>query len=112
MFCGGRRGNPDRSGTDQAVRRRVLLISEWADKNWQQVDFPASIREHVKPAKLDDDRRRILRGAQSNGTTAIGAVVAMATRKRRRSRSASAWRDGRGYSIEKPIQALDKAASN
>ena len=88
----------------------LLLISEWADKNWQQVDFPASIREHVKLRNLMMIDGEYYVAPQSNGTTAIGAVVAMGDTQEEAIEECKRLAEMvEGYSIEKPIQALDKA---
>lgn len=55
----------------------LLLISEWADKNWQAVEFPKSLREHVKLRNLTiiDGKHYVTPGAV--GHSEIGAVVAL-----------------------------------
>lgn len=55
----------------------LLLISEWADKNWQAVEFPRSLRDQVKLRNLTviDGKHYVTPG--SVGHSEIGAVVAL-----------------------------------
>lgn len=88
----------------------LLLISEWADKNWQHVEFPKSIREHVKLRNLMVIEGEYYVAPQSNGTTAVGAVVAMGdTQEEAIAECKRLAEMVEGYSIEKPVAALDKA---
>lgn len=88
----------------------LLLISEWADKNWQHVDFPGSIRDHVKLRNLMMIDGEHYVSPQCNGTTAVGAVVAMGdTLEQAIAECKRLAEKVEGYSIEKPTRALDKA---
>lgn len=88
----------------------LLLISEWADKNWQHVEFPKSIRDHVKLRNLMMIDGEHYVAPQCNGTTAVGAVVAMGdTQEQAIAECKRLAEMVEGYSIEKPAQALDKA---
>lgn len=88
----------------------LLLISEWADKNWQQVDFPKSIRDNVKLRNLMMIDGEYYVAPQHNGTTAVGAVVAMGDTQEEAIAECKRLAElVEGYSIEKPTQALDKA---
>jgi hypothetical protein len=92
---------------------QVLLLSEWADQNWQQVSFPAEIREHVKLRNFTviDGEYYVI--PQWNGLPEIGAVVAMgdtAAEAIEECKRLAKMVDG--YSIEKPVEALDEALIN
>ena len=54
----------------------LLLLSSWADKNWQPVEFPKSIREHVKLRNLTIIDGKYYVVPQAVGLPEIGAVVA------------------------------------
>lgn len=89
---------------------QLLLISDWADKNWQQVDFPASIREHVKLHNLMVIDGEYYVSPQWTGNPAVGAVVAMGdTQEEAIAECKRLAKMVEGYSIEKPESALDKA---
>lgn len=55
----------------------LLLLSSWADKNWQAIDFPPSIRPHVKFRNLTIIEGRYYVVPQHVGLPEIGAVVAL-----------------------------------
>jgi len=87
-----------------------LLLSDWADSNWQQVEIPERYRDNVKLRN-----HCIIEGEdyvvpQWTGMPEIGAVVAVAD-------SASAAMEQvetiaaevHGHSIEKPVDALAEA---
>jgi hypothetical protein len=54
----------------------LLLLSSWADKNWQPVEFPKSIRDNVKLRNLTIIEGKYYVVPQSVGLPEIGAVVA------------------------------------
>jgi hypothetical protein len=88
----------------------ILLDSDWADSNWQQVNFPKSVRENVKLRNLTviDGEYYVI--PQWTGCPQIGAVVA--TGESADEAIAECRRIGElvtGYSIDKPHAALDKA---
>lgn len=89
---------------------QILLLSDWADRNWQQVEFPASIRENVKlrnMTMIDGDYYVI---PQWSGMPEIGAVVAMGDSEGEAIAECKRLAEMvEGYSIEKPIEALDEA---
>jgi len=90
---------------------QLLLISDWADKNWQQVEFPKSIREHVKLHNLTVIDGEYYVAPQWTGNPAVGAVVAMGnTQEEAITECKRLAAMVEGYSIEKPESALDKAA--
>jgi hypothetical protein len=89
---------------------QLLLISDWADKNWQQVEFPGSIREHVKLHNLMMIDGEYYVAPQWTGNPAVGAVVAMGdTQDEAIAECKRLAKMVEGYSIEKPEVALDKA---
>ena len=55
----------------------LLLISDWANKNWQAVEFPAKFRENIKLRNMTmiDGRWYVI--PQYDGCPEIGAVVAV-----------------------------------
>jgi hypothetical protein len=55
----------------------LLIHSSWADKNWQPIDFPASIRDNVKLRNLTMIQGRYYVVPQAVGLPEIGAVVAV-----------------------------------
>jgi hypothetical protein len=54
----------------------LLLLSSWADKNWQPVEFPKSIRDNVKLRNLTIIEGKYYVVPQAVGLPEIGAVVA------------------------------------
>ena len=54
----------------------LLLLSQWADKNWQAVEFPKSIRENVKLRNMCCFECKYYVAPQWTGMPEIGAVVA------------------------------------
>ena len=88
----------------------VLLISEWADTHWQHVKFPEEFADNVKLRNfcVIDGETFVI--PQNAGAPEIGAVVATGPT------AAAAIKECKriaemvdGYSIEKPIEALDEA---
>lgn len=55
----------------------LLLISDWANDNWQAVEFPKAIRENVKLRNLAVIDGRYYSVPQVSGHAEIGAVVAL-----------------------------------
>lgn len=90
---------------------QLILISDWADANWQQVDFPKSIRDHVKLHNLMVIDGEYYVAPQWTGNAAVGGVVAMGdTQEEAIAECKRLAEMVEGYSIEKPVQALDKAS--
>jgi hypothetical protein len=88
----------------------VLLLSDWADKNWQQVEFPESIREHVKLRNMTIIEGDYYVIPQWSGMPEIGAVVAMGDTQDEAIEECKRMAGMvEGYSIEKPCEALDQA---
>ena len=89
---------------------QVMLLSDWADSNWQQVDFPESIREHVKLRNMTKIEGQYYVIPQWTGMPEIGAVVAMGdTQDEAISECKRIAEMVEGHSIEKPIDALEQA---
>lgn len=55
----------------------ILIESAWADNNWQAVQFPPELRDHVKMRNLTFVNDEYYVVPQSHGITEIGAVVAV-----------------------------------
>lgn len=55
----------------------LLIHSSWADKNWQPVEFPNSVREHLKFRNLTIINNKYYVVPQDVGLPEIGAVVAL-----------------------------------
>src|SRR5215472_14367221 len=88
----------------------VLLLSDWADSNWQQVEFPAKYKDNVKLRNycIIDGTRYVI--PQWTGMPEIGAVVAVGDSARAAMDQVRAIADEvHGHSIEKPCDALDDA---
>lgn len=88
----------------------VLLLSDWADKNWQHVKFPKSIRNNVKLRNfcIIDGEHYVV--PQSSGMPEIGAVVAMGnTPQEAIDECKRIAKLVDGYSIEAPVEAIDEA---
>jgi hypothetical protein len=91
----------------------VLLLSDWADKNWQQVRFPEEVRENVKLRNFTviDGEYYVI--PQWSGMPEIGAVVATGnTAKEAISECKRIAAMVDGYSVEKPLEAIDEAYEN
>ena len=89
----------------------LLLLSSWADKNWQPIDFPASIREHVKLRNLTKINGRWYVVPQQVGLPEIGAVVAIgSTMQEAIANVRKIGEQIRGHYIEVRDGSLDKAA--
>lgn len=89
----------------------IIMQSQWAnDRNWQPVDFPAKIREHVKlrfGAKIKD---RYYVVPQWIGLKEIGAIVAWGDTLEKALESAQSIADEvDGYAITIPDGALEEA---
>ena len=88
----------------------ILIHSSWADKNWQPIDFPKSIRPFVKlrnAAKINKDWYVI---PQEVGLPEIGAVIGLGNTKEEAIEQAKEHaKQISGYYIDIPEQALDKA---
>jgi phosphoribosylamine-glycine ligase len=88
----------------------VLLQSEWGEDNWQHVSFPESIRAYVKlhNATVIDGEYYVV--PHMDRRAQIGAVIGMgdtadAAIKQCKERAEQV----EGYTIEKPVAALDEA---
>lgn len=54
----------------------LLIHSAWADKNWQAIQFPKELRDHIKLRNLTVINREYYVVPQAVGLPEIGAVVA------------------------------------
>lgn len=88
----------------------ILLDSDWADANWQQVTFPKSVRAHVKLHNMAVIEGEYYVIPQWRGSSQIGAVVAIGDSADEAIDSCRRIAEKvEGYSIDKPIASLDKA---
>jgi predicted RNase H-like HicB family nuclease len=55
----------------------ILIHSSWADKNWQAVNFPEDIRDHIKFRNLTIINDKYYVVPQAVGLPEIAAVVAI-----------------------------------
>lgn len=91
----------------------ILLLSDWADKNWQQVSFPSKYRENVKLRNfcVIDGEYYVI--PQASGMPEIGAVVAMGdTAQAAIDECKRIAKLVEGYSVEHPVESLDEAYAN
>lgn len=88
----------------------VMLVSSWANQNWQAVDFPEEIREHVKlhfPVVIDG---RYYCTPQGFDLPAIGAVVAVGdTMEEAVAQVRKVAEQVKGYYIEADLSCFDEA---
>lgn len=86
----------------------VMLISSWANLNWQAIDFPKEIRDAVKlhfPVVIDD---RYYITPQGFDLPCVGAVVAYGdTMEQAIQRCKNLAEKVRGYYVEAPIDCFD-----
>lgn len=88
----------------------LLLHSEWADKNWQSVQFPMKIRDNVKFRNLAVINNEYYIVPQSQGLPEIGAVVAVGdTLEEARERVKELADQVKGYFVESYPESLDDA---
>jgi hypothetical protein len=87
-----------------------LLLSDWADSNWQQVEFPEKYKDNVKLRNccIIDGEHYVV--PQWTGMPEIGAVVAVADSAQAAMEQVKTIADEvHGHSIEKPCDALEDA---
>ena len=88
-----------------------LLLSDWADSNWQHVEFPDKYRDNVvlRNYTIIDGENYVI--PTWVGMPEIGAVVAVGNTAKEAMDQVRAIADEvHGHSIEKPCDALDDAA--
>lgn len=89
---------------------QVMLISGWANHNWQAIDFPAEIRDHVKlhfPVVLDG---RYYVTPQGFDLPAIGAVVAVeSTLAKAVNKVKRLAEQVRGFYLDAPVDCFESA---
>lgn len=92
---------------------QIVLLSDWADKNWQQVRFPSELRDHVKLKNFTviDGNYYVI--PQWSNMPELGAVVATGnTAKEAMEACEAIAKEVDGYSVEKPVGALQDAHKN
>ena len=88
----------------------LMIVSTWADKNWQAVDFPHSIRDNVKLRNLTVIDGKFYVAPQWVGISDIGAVVAVGETQKAAIKECTRLAEKvKGYFIEVPFEALDEA---
>ena len=96
--------------SDFAYSAEILLHSQWADKNWQAVDFPRELRDKIKFRNLTVYKDKYYIVPQSVGLPEIGAVVGFGeTLDAAIDDAKSVGEQVKGYFIDVPDNALDKA---
>lgn len=87
-----------------------LLLSDWADSNWQQVEIPEQFRDNVKLRNMCMIDGEYFVAPQWTGMPEIGAVVAVAdTALEAMNQVKQIAEQVHGHSIEKPCDALAQA---
>lgn len=88
----------------------IMLVSAWANHNWQALDFPPEIRDNVKlhfPVVIDG---KYYTTPQGYDTPTIGAVVAVGdTMQTAIDRAKALVEQVKGYYVEAAPEALDTA---
>lgn len=88
----------------------VLMLSDWADKNWLHVEFPDKLRDNVKLRNLciiNDEHYCV---PQLCGAPEVGSVVATGkTAEEAISKVKAICEQVKGYNLEMPVEALDEA---
>ena len=88
----------------------VLIISNWADKNWQAIEFPESIRDNVKLRNLTIINKKYYAAPQAVGIPEIGAVVASGKTMEEAIKNVQKLAEQvKGHYIEIPVSCLDSA---
>lgn len=88
----------------------VLMLSDWADKNWLHVDFPKELREHVKLRNMCVIGGEHYVVPQLCGAPEVGSVVATGkTAKAAIDKVKEVVEQVKGYNLEMPVEAMDEA---
>jgi hypothetical protein len=88
----------------------MLLICEWADRNWQHVSVPDKVRENVKLRNMTEIEGEYYVIPQWTGSPEIGAVVAMGDTADQAIAEVKRIAElVEAHSLDKPIEALDEA---
>jgi hypothetical protein len=92
---------------------QLLLLSDWADSNWQQVTFPPSVRENIKLYNMTIIEGNYYVIPQKVGMPHFGAVVTLGdTLDEAINECKRIAEMVEGHLIDKPVDALDAAAEN
>jgi hypothetical protein len=90
----------------------LLLISEWADKNWQAIEFPSELRDQVKLRNACIIEGRYYVVPQWVGCPEIGAVVGIGdTRDEAVAAVRKAAEQVEGHYVSVCSECLDEAAA-
>lgn len=88
----------------------VLMLSDWADKNWLHVEFPKELRSHVKLRNfcVINDEHYVV--PQLCGAPEVGSIVATGkTAKEAIDKVKEVVEQVKGYNLEMPVHAMDDA---
>jgi hypothetical protein len=90
----------------------ILISSGWADKNWQNVQFPASLRDKIKLRNLTVINNEYYIVPQAVGIPEIGAVVAVGeTMEEVIEEAKELCNQVKGYFLESHMSCLDDAVA-
>lgn len=88
----------------------VLLISEWADQNWQHITFPPKVRDNIKLRNFCRIEGEYYVIPQWTGCAEVGAVVAMGNTAEEAIAEVKRIAElVEGHLLDKPVDALDQA---
>lgn len=92
---------------------QIVLKSPWAEQNWQPVDFPQELREHVKLHYLTMVGDRHYFVPQHVEMPEIGSVVAGGDTKEAAIKAVTEIaKQIEGYDIDYKVEALEQAAAD
>jgi len=91
----------------------VLMLSDWADKNWLHVDFPKEVRSNVKLRNFCVINGEHYVVPQLCGAPEVGSVVATGkTAKEAIEKVKTIAEQVKGYNLEMPVEAMDEALAD
>lgn len=91
----------------------VLMLSDWADKNWLHVEIPDEVRDNVKLRNFCVIEGEHYVVPQLCGAPEVGAIVATGkTAKEAIAKVKAVAEKVKGYNLEMPIEAMDDALAD
>ena len=92
---------------------QLLLLSDWADQNWEQVKFPASVRDNIKLYNMTIIEGNYYVIPQKVGMPHFGAIVATGDTLDQAIKECKRIAEKiDGHLIDKHVDALDSAKDN
>jgi predicted RNase H-like HicB family nuclease len=92
---------------------QLLLLSDWADQNWEQVKFPSTVRDNIKFYNMTIIEGNYYVIPQKVGMPHFGAVVATGDTLDEAIEECKRIAEMiEGHLIDKPVEALDGARNN